>query len=43
MLSGRYAEARAQFEAARGMDLSTGDRAALDLLVDRAASRPLHG
>jgi tetratricopeptide (TPR) repeat protein len=43
MLSGRYREARAQFEAANGMDLSGADRAALSVLVTRTASGPLHG
>jgi tetratricopeptide (TPR) repeat protein len=43
MLSGRYAEARAQFATANGMDLSTPDRAALDVLLARTASGPLHG
>jgi tetratricopeptide (TPR) repeat protein len=43
MLSGRYGEARAQYEAAAGMDLSKPDRAALDLLLARTASGPLHG
>jgi tetratricopeptide (TPR) repeat protein len=43
MLSGRYAEARRQYEAASGMDLSKPDRAALDVLLERTASGPLHG
>jgi tetratricopeptide (TPR) repeat protein len=43
MLSGRYREARAQFEAANGMDLSGADRAALSVLLTRTASGPLHG
>ncbi len=43
MLSGRYAEARAQYEAANGMDLSKPDRAALNVLLARTASGPLHG
>jgi tetratricopeptide (TPR) repeat protein len=43
MLSGRYAEARRQYEAANGMDLSKPDRAALDVLLARTASGPLHG
>ena len=43
MLSGRYAEARAQYEAANGLDLSKPDRAALDVLLDRTARGPLHG
>ena len=43
MLSGRYAEARAQYELAKGLDLSGPDRAALDVLLARTATRPLHG
>jgi tetratricopeptide (TPR) repeat protein len=43
MLSSRYREARAQYEAANGMDLSKPDRAALDVLLARTASGPLHG
>jgi tetratricopeptide (TPR) repeat protein len=43
MLSGRYAEARRQYEAANGMDLSKPDRAALNVLLARTASGPLHG
>ncbi len=43
MLSGRYAEARAQYEAADGMDLSKPDRAALNVLLARTAAGPLHG
>jgi tetratricopeptide (TPR) repeat protein len=43
MLSGRYAEARLQYEAANGMDLSRPDRVALDVLLARTASGPLHG
>jgi tetratricopeptide (TPR) repeat protein len=43
MLSGRYAEARAQFEAANGMDLGKADRAALNVLLARTGSGPLHG
>jgi predicted Zn-dependent protease len=43
MLSGRYAEARRQYQAADGMDLSRADRAALNVLLDRTASGPLHG
>jgi hypothetical protein len=43
MLSGRYAEARAQFEAANGMDLGKADRAALNVLLAHTASGPLHG
>jgi tetratricopeptide (TPR) repeat protein len=42
MLSGQYAEARRQYEAASGMDLSRPDRAALDVLLARTASGPLH-
>ncbi|HEY5411941.1 MAG TPA: hypothetical protein VIJ94_14560 [Caulobacteraceae bacterium] len=43
MLQGRYREARAQYEAAAGMDLSTPDRAALDVLLARTAKGLLHG
>ncbi len=43
MLQGRYREARAQYEAAAGMDLSTPDRAALNLLLARTAKGSLHG
>ncbi len=43
MLSGRYGEARAQLQAASGMELSKSDRAALDVLLTRTASGPLHG
>jgi tetratricopeptide (TPR) repeat protein len=43
MLSGRYPEARRQYEAADGMDLSRADRAALNVLLDRTGSGPLHG
>jgi tetratricopeptide (TPR) repeat protein len=43
MLSGRYAEARAQYETANGLDLSKPDRAALNVLLVRSASGPLHG
>ncbi len=43
MLSGRYAAARRQFEIASGLDLSKPDRAALNLLLARTASGPLHG
>jgi tetratricopeptide (TPR) repeat protein len=43
MLYGRYHNARAQYEAANGMDLSKPDRAALDVLLARTASGPLHG
>jgi tetratricopeptide (TPR) repeat protein len=43
MLSGRYHDARAQYEVANGMDLSRADRAALDVLLARTASGPLHG
>ena len=42
MLSGRYGEARAQFRIADGLDLSGPDRAALDVLLARTASGPLH-
>jgi tetratricopeptide (TPR) repeat protein len=41
--SGRYREARAQFEAANGMDLSRPDHAALDVFLARTAKGPLHG
>jgi tetratricopeptide (TPR) repeat protein len=40
---GRYREARLQFEAASGMDLSRPDRAALAVFLDRTARGPLHG
>jgi tetratricopeptide (TPR) repeat protein len=43
MLSGRYREAREQYEAASGLDLSKPDRAALNVLLARSASGPLHG
>jgi tetratricopeptide (TPR) repeat protein len=43
MLTGRYAEARRQFEAANSLDLSKPDRAALNVLLARTASGPLHG
>jgi hypothetical protein len=43
MLGGRYAEARAQFEAAAGLEMSAADRAALDALLARTAQGPLHG
>ncbi len=43
MLSGHYAQARAQFEAANGLDLSIPDRAALEVLLDRTSKGPLHG
>ena len=43
MLEGRYAEARHQYESANAMDLSQPDRAALNLLLARTASGPLHG
>lgn len=43
MLAGRYAEARRQYEIADGQDLSRPDRAALEVLLMRAASGPLHG
>jgi len=41
MLSGRHAEARRQYEAANGMDLSKPDRAALDVRLARTAEGPL--
>ena len=43
LLAGRYREARAQFEAAKAMDLSRGDRAALNLFLARIASGALRG
>ncbi len=43
LLAGRHAEARAQFEAADGLDLSAPDRAALKVFLARTASGPLHG
>ncbi len=43
MLAGRYGEARRQFETAGGLDLSRPDRAALQVLLARTASGPLHG
>ena len=43
MLVGRFAEGRAQFEAAKTMDLSIPDRAALDVLLARTAKGALHG
>ena len=43
MLSGHYAEARRQYEIAKGLDLSRPDRAALDVLLARTARGPLHG
>jgi tetratricopeptide (TPR) repeat protein len=43
MLSGRYREGRAQYEIANGLDLSVPDRAALNVLLARTASGPLHG
>jgi tetratricopeptide (TPR) repeat protein len=43
MLSGRYAEARRQYEIANSLDLSKPDRAALDVLLARTAKGPLHG
>jgi tetratricopeptide (TPR) repeat protein len=43
MLAGRYAEARAQYQIAEGLDLSAGDRAALNVLLARTARGPLHG
>ncbi len=42
MLSGRYAEARAQYQMANGLDLSKPERAALNTLLSRTASGPLH-
>ena len=43
MLAGRYAEARKQYEAANGLDLSRPDRAALNVLLARTSKGPLHG
>jgi hypothetical protein len=43
MLDGRYAQARHQFETARSLDLAPPDRAALNVLLSRTASGPLHG
>ncbi len=43
MLAGRYGEARRQYETANGLELSQPDRAALNLLLARTASGPLHG
>ena len=43
MMSGRYAEARRQYEIANGLDLSRPDRAALNVLLARTARGPLHG
>jgi hypothetical protein len=43
MLSGRYREARAQFEIANGLDLSRADRAALNVLLARTSTGALHG
>ncbi len=43
LLAGRYREARAQFEAAKAMDLSRSDRAALNLFLARIASGSLRG
>jgi tetratricopeptide (TPR) repeat protein len=43
MFAGRYGEARRQYEAANGLELSRPDRAALNVLLDRTAKGPLHG
>ncbi|HEY5411558.1 MAG TPA: hypothetical protein VIJ94_12610 [Caulobacteraceae bacterium] len=43
MLSGRYGEARVQYVTASGLDLSVGDRAALNVLLARTASGAPHG
>ena len=43
MLSGRYREARAQYLAAKSLDLSGPDRAALRVLLARTASGRLRG
>ncbi len=42
MLKGRLGEARRQYQAAAGVDLSKPDRAALNVLLARTASGPLH-
>ncbi len=41
MLSGRPANARAQYAAAKGMDLAPPERAALDVLLARTAAAAL--
>ena len=43
MLSGRYAQARAQYQAAGALDLSRPEHAAVDVLLARTASGPLQG
>ena len=43
MLAGRYREARAQLQAASGLDLDIPDQAALKVLLARTATGPLHG
>ena len=43
MRSGRYGEARRQYEIASGLDLSKPDRAALSVLLARTARGRLHG
>jgi tetratricopeptide (TPR) repeat protein len=43
MLSGRYHEARAQYETADGLGLTPSERAALNVLLARTAQGPLHG
>jgi tetratricopeptide (TPR) repeat protein len=43
MLSRHYREARAQYEIANALDLSKPDRAALNVLLARTESGPLHG
>ena len=43
MLAGRYAQAREEFGSTARLDLSAPDRAALNLLLARTASGPLHG
>ena len=43
MLSGRLQEARNQYQVANSLDLGKPERAALDVLLARTASGPLHG
>lgn len=43
MLSGQYAEARERFETANALALSAPDRAALNVLISRTGTGPLHG
>jgi hypothetical protein len=42
LLQGRFAQARQQYATANGLDLSKPDRAALNVLIARTASGPLH-